>query len=290
MALAEATTAAHQTANHLGYLIGMQNIVASKGDAEAARHFAGRCQEQQRLAEERALSSEARVAQAAAEASEAAINQSELAARITEGRVMEQRAQQELARISAELVRMQGQLRDNETAVAACTEELKLAQQASVSGNACESSRNFMLRRLNPTPSSHLHLCPHSVQKFKGVILGDPLLAAVAAGTPVAESVPLPKFKQSPHTSKQGPVGRAAFPSKADTGTPALPPTKWDGAVMGAGETREEVAQRSPTSPTSPLSGGGVDVGERQRSRSPIAKAQSKGRGSVGVSKTRFGT
>ena len=108
VALAEATTAAHQNANHLGYLIGMQNIVASKGDTEAARHFAGRCQEQQRLAEERALSSEARVAQAAAEASAAAINQSELAARITEGRVMEQRAQQELARISAELVRMHG--------------------------------------------------------------------------------------------------------------------------------------------------------------------------------------
>ena len=108
VALAEATTAARQTANHVGYLVGMQNIVASNGDADAARHFANRCQEQQKLAEELALSSKARVAQAAAEASEAAINQSELGARITECRVLEERAQQELAKISAELVRMHG--------------------------------------------------------------------------------------------------------------------------------------------------------------------------------------
>ena len=31
VALAEATNAAHQTANHVGYLVGMQEIVASNG-------------------------------------------------------------------------------------------------------------------------------------------------------------------------------------------------------------------------------------------------------------------
>ena len=153
-----------------------------------------------------------------------------------------------------------GLLRDNDTAVAACADELKQAQQASVSGNASESSRNFMLRRMYLTPDSHLHLCPHSVQKFKGVILGDPILAAIAAGTPLAESVPLPKFKQPPHIPKQGPVGKAAFPTEAKIGTPAVPPTKWDGAVMGEGDTREELAKRLPTSPTSPMSSGGGDV------------------------------
>ena len=42
-ALAEATNAARQAASHVGYLVGMQEIVASKGDSDAARHFANRC-------------------------------------------------------------------------------------------------------------------------------------------------------------------------------------------------------------------------------------------------------
>ena len=156
---------------------------------------------------------------------------------------------------------------DNTAAVSVCAEELKQAQQASVSGTAFESSRNFMLRRLHLTPDSHLHLCPHSVQQFKGVILGNPILAAVAAGTPLAESVPLPKFKQPPQIPKQGRAGKAAFPAGAKTDTPAVPPTKWDRAVMGEGETVKDLVSAIPTSPTSPMSSG--NEGERQRSRSP---------------------
>ena len=98
--------------------------------------------------------------------------------------MLEAEAKAELERVSAELTRMQGLLVGNAAAVSACAEELKQAQQASESNTAFESSRNFMLRRLHLTTDSHLHLCPHSVQQFKGVILGSPILAAVAAGTP----------------------------------------------------------------------------------------------------------
>ena len=134
-----------------------------------------------------------------------------------------------------------------------------------------------MLHGLHLTPDSHLHLCPQSVKQFKGVILGNPILAAVAAGIPLAESVPLPKFKQPPQLPKQGRVGKAALPVDAKDDPPAVPPTKWDRSVMGEGETVKDLVNAIPTSPTSPMSSG--NERERQRSRSPSAASHNNGEG-----------
>ena len=86
--------------------------------------------------------------------------------------------------------------------------------------------------------------------------MGNPVLAAIAAGTPLAECVPLPKFKQGKQVSFMQGQGGKAVPTEADNGIPVVPSTKWDSAVLGEGDTKESLLHRVPTSSHFPDGGG----------------------------------